>query len=373
MTLAVARPHPALIIIRACALTALMACMALALEYYSDANGTFCAAGGGCASVRGLLAEYSYVLPALGVMAFSTLFALTIVGGTLTARLAAGAALIGTLGALYLLFLQAQSGIWCWLCVVVDSSTLVAGLSGLWLLKAMPEEERLAPGFVTYWWAPFWVAVLLPVVIGTTQQDPPLPDVITDLYVEDAANIVEMADFECPYCREMHPVLRAAIEASGEDVHLVRILVPLEFHARARPATAAYFCAEAQGHAEEMADELFEDDALDRASFIASAGAIGLDLETFEACLDADETQTRIERDLARSEQAGMRGLPTVYIGGRTYRGFAPGSGPEEFTAAIRAAARGEGRRLRLWPLITLLVLVALSLAIPFFTRRRSA
>lgn len=367
-----ARPHPALVLIRACALVSLAFSVMTAVEYYGGA-GTFCSEASDCARVRLFAGELGLLLPALGVLSFTTLFVLTLPRGRLLARAAAVTALVGTLAAAYFIYLQSTIGAWCSLCLVVDSSAIVAGLAGLWLLARTPADEAaLGPGLISYWWAPFWIAVFAPVAYGTTLQDPEVPAAITELYEDGRVNVVELADFECPYCRAMHPVLRAAIEASGEDVHLVRITYPLSFHENARPASAAYYCAVAQGQGEAMADRLFEGE-LDRRTYLAHAEALGLDHAAFEACLEDEATEARIQEDLDRVDRFGMRGLPMVFIGARTQRGFAPGWGPEVFVEPIEAAARGEGRRIRYWPSIALVVLTALGVLVPWRAGRKPA
>ncbi len=367
-----ARPHPALVAIRGLALIALAFSTMAAVEYYGG-GGTFCSEAGDCARVRFMAGDLGMVLPAFGVLAFTTLFALTLPKGRGFARIAAVAALCGALVAAYLIYVQSGLGAWCWLCLVTDSSAILAGAAGAWLLARTPADEAvLGPGFATFWWAPFWIAVLGPVIYGTTLQDPPIPHEIRELYVDGAVNVVELADFECPYCRAMHPVLRTAIEESGEEVHLVRITYPLSFHERARPASAAYYCAVAEGQGEAMADRLFAGD-LSRESFLTYARNLELDVAAFEACLGAEATEARIQEDLDRVDAFGMQGLPMVFIGDRTQRGFAPTWGPEVFREPIEAAARGEGQRIRWWPSAALVVLLVLSVVIPLRARRAAA
>ncbi|MCA9609379.1 MAG: thioredoxin domain-containing protein [Myxococcales bacterium] len=364
-----ARPHPALVAIRACALVSLAFSVMAAVEYYGG-GGTFCSEAGDCARVRFMAGDLGMLLPAFGALAFTTLFALTLPKGRGFARIAAVAAVCGGLVAAYLIQMQSSLGAWCWLCLVTDSSAVLAAVAGAWLLARTPSDvAQLGPGFVTFWWAPFWIAVFGPVIYGTTIQDPPIPSQITELYEDGKVNVVELADFECPYCRAMHPVLRQAIEESGADVHLVRITYPLSFHERARPASAAYYCAVAEGQGEAMADRLFGGD-LDRPSYLTYARDLGLDVDAFETCLDADSTEARIQEDLDLVDEFGMQGLPMVYIGGRTQRGFAPTWGPEVFAEPLEAAAHGEGRRIRWWPSVALLVLLGVSLWFPIRERR---
>ncbi len=45
-----------------------------------------------------------------------------------------------------------------------------------------------------------------------------------------AASIIEFSDFECPYCRKIHPVLKRLVNDSGGQVNWVFRHYPLSFH-----------------------------------------------------------------------------------------------------------------------------------------------
>ena len=63
--------------------------------------------------------------------------------------------------------------------------------------------------------------------------------------------VVEFTDFQCPFCRDMHDILRGAV-ADGE-LGVVVMHLPLErIHPLAKPAAKASLCAEAQGSASVM-------------------------------------------------------------------------------------------------------------------------
>ena len=366
------RTHPGLLLLRAGALLALAFSMALATEYYGGSS-TYCGPGGGCEAVARsdigrLIGDY---LPALGLLAYTLVFVASLIRGRLPHRIAVYASLLGGVGGLFFLVLQgAVIGRWCPLCVGVDLSALLAAAGAGWLLASRPPEPRLAHGLLSPAWFFYWPLALGPVAWLLTFPDPDVPAAVRELWDPEAdVTVVEMADFECPFCRALHPVLKEAVEQADADVAVARIMYPLDFHPRARNSARAYFCAEAQGRADAMADALFAAEDLSVEGNRAAADAIGLDLAAFDACVSAEATEERVREDLARGDRAGMEGLPTVWIGEQTFRGFLRGTGPERYVEAIEAAASGEGRRIRIWPGMVISVLAFGSLLLA--SRRR--
>lgn len=365
--------HPGLMLLRAGALVALGFSAALAIEYYGP-GATFCDLEGGCAQVHGsvigrAIGDY---LPVLGLFAYTVIFVASMLRSAIGHRIAIYGAILGGLGGAAFLTIQgAVIGAWCELCVGVDTSAIVAAAGGGWLLGAKPAEERLGHGLASPWWALYWPIVFGPAVWVLSFPDPDVPPAIRELWDRGAdVNIVEMADFECPYCRAMHPVLKEAIERSDADVHLARIVYPLSFHPHARNSARAYFCAVEQERGDAMADALFTAEDISEEGNRASAEQIGLDLEAFDACVDAERTEERVEEDLARGDRAGMEGLPSVYVGEQTFRGFAPGTPPDPYVEAIEATAAGAGKRTRLWPSVVIGLLSLGSLVMAIRARR---
>jgi protein-disulfide isomerase/uncharacterized membrane protein len=367
MTPEMARPsvHPAVILLRLTALGALTFSVATAVAYYGPGS-ELCQPGGGCDQVRSSAVGRSIgdLLPVVGILAYSAIFAGALIERRPTLRLFAGFAALGGVGAAAFLGLQATViGAWCWLCVGVDAFGLLAAGAGVWVLVSGTGDPEGSVSFMSPWWGLWWLA-WAPVAWAATFPDPGVPPAIRELYDPSAdVNVVEMADFECPFCRRMNPVLESVLEETDGRVHLVRLMVPLELHRHARGAAAAYFCAQRQGRGEAMASRLFEAEDIGRAGLLARAEALGLDEEAFEACLDDPAIDARIEADIERARRAGMRGLPTVYIGDRTVIGFAPGY-ETQYREAIAAARHGEGERVRLWPSAVLLLLAVLSAAV---------
>jgi protein-disulfide isomerase len=185
------------------------------------------------------------------------------------------------------------------------------------------------------------IAVAAPPIWGVVRPAPPVPSSIRELYVPDKVNIVEFADFECPFCRLLHPVMKSVLSRYPEErIHFVRMNFPLpaNVHPNALPAARAHVCAEAQGKGEVLADVLFRIDLEPRA-IRRAAVATGLDVRAFDACIADTKTDARIEEQQKRLKDAGMQGLPTTYIGGERLVGLVDEA---DLIDAIESAARDE-------------------------------
>jgi len=155
--------------------------------------------------------------------------------------------------------------------------------------------------------------------------------------------IVEFSDYECPFCAKAHDELKALV-ASRPDVKVVKRHFPLDascnpmikrtMHPEACRLARAAICAERQGRFPEMDDALFANQQAKR-PVEELAGAIGLDLPAFRACLTAPETARRLSEDVATGIQIGLRATPTYVVNGVQYTGtLPPGALPPPASAA---------------------------------------
>lgn len=138
--------------------------------------------------------------------------------------------------------------------------------------------------------------------------------------------VVELLDFQCPYCRKAHEELLQIREKHGEKVQLVIRHVPLEIHTAAKGAAKASVAAGKQGKFWEFHDALFaHEGALDRAAFVKIATDLGLDAERFTADLDSTAVAQAVDDDLRLSLRLGVVATPGFFINGRYVSGFRPG------------------------------------------------
>jgi protein-disulfide isomerase len=168
----------------------------------------------------------------------------------------------------------------------------------------------------------------------------PLPDVVAREQRPGEVAIVDFIDFECPYCRMLHGRLTAAIDQatkSGARVRVVRKMVPLvDKHPGALAAAIAWCCAEKQGKADAMAEALVAapTDELTGEGCEKLAAKVGCDMDRYRKDAADPSTRARIDHDLADARAAGIRSLPTVYIGSTAFVGAAAQT--DELLAAIR-------------------------------------
>ena len=300
----------------------LIASLALANDYLFSPS--FCATTG-CDVVRasGWSHPLGVPMPVIGAAYFALMLVLLAIDRP---RLRRAVALAGAAGAVGLVALQGLViGAWCKLCLIADPAAIV--LAGCVLAGAELKRWRLGAMLGTAATAAVAIAVL-----STT--NPPAPAYVAPRTA--AVTIVEMVDFECPYCRAMNERIEAALARTQVAVEIVRKMVPLPMHANAMPAALAWCCADAQGKGREMANALFaaEPSALTADGCAQIAARIGCDMERYRA--EMTRAHDRVAADMREAKAAGVRGLPTLFIGNERVEGLSLTT--EELVAAIERA-----------------------------------
>ena len=147
--------------------------------------------------------------------------------------------------------------------------------------------------------------------------------------------IVEFSDYECPFCGRAEPVLQEVLDRYPGQVRIVYRHLPLSFHKNARPAAAAAICAEEQDKFWEYHARLFENQRKLATDDLAQyAAELELDLERWNACIESDETNARVDADLAEARALGASGTPAFFINGISLSGALPA---EDFARVIDA------------------------------------
>jgi len=133
------------------------------------------------------------------------------------------------------------------------------------------------------------------------------------------AMLVEFTDYQCPFCRrfaeETFPDLKKNYIDTGK-LRFVSRNLPLPFHPMAAKAAQAALCAGEQGKYWEMREVMFKNNtALKPDDLQKYAKDLGLDVEKFNACLDADRFQEQLKADAADAAAVGITGTPSFVLG----------------------------------------------------------
>jgi protein-disulfide isomerase len=146
--------------------------------------------------------------------------------------------------------------------------------------------------------------------------------------------IVEVSDFECPFCKRASPTLKQVESTYPGKVRIVFKHNPLSMHRNAFPAALIAEEARVQGGDTRfwaMHDRLYEMPAMDQASLDAVAKELGLSATVAKLLLDGTKLD-RIRRDQDLANSLGARGTPTFFVNGRKVVGALPF---EAFSAVI--------------------------------------
>jgi protein-disulfide isomerase/uncharacterized membrane protein len=345
-----------------CAVVGLGASLASLIDYFG-ATATFCAETG-CATVRESAWAHplGVPMPVIGVAFYLAALALCFIDAP---RLRRALALSGAAWAVLLIVLQATViDAWCKLCLIADPAAI--GYAAAVLAGATTLRFTVARGLATLpavlasvallalWSHPGSAGPSDPVARGGEDRSlppaqvpgtgsgpeagaPATPAFVAAAQVPGAATVVEVVDFECPFCRRMQDRLATALTQVQSPVRVVRKMLPLRIHPHAMPAALAYCCADAQGKGEAMAAALFaaSPDDLTPEGCEKLAASVGCDLERYRRELPGAEA--RVAAEAAEVRAAGIRSLPTLFIGSERIVGA--GKSTEELTALLEHAA----------------------------------
>lgn len=165
-------------------------------------------------------------------------------------------------------------------------------------------------------------------ILKTAQLGVPVGEYITSPTIgkaitvgEESApiTIIEYSDFECPFCKVLHPVVEEALKEYGDKVNYVYKHLPLPDNDRAIPAAIAAECAHAQGEFLPYANILFSRQAQwskqkTDFSFNSYARELGLDRVAFAACLKEENHTKKILSERDEAIEYGLTGTPTIFV-----------------------------------------------------------
>lgn len=162
--------------------------------------------------------------------------------------------------------------------------------------------------------------------------------------------LVEISDFQCPYCRQWHEQVYPTIKRDYIDRGIVRMAyvhLPLNIHPNAGPAAETSLCASMQNRFWPVHDKLFGTQERwaqlqDPTAFFDSlALASGVDEARYRACMSSGIMERVINGDRSRASASGVTSTPWFFIGNEPIRGLAPLDAYRQAIERARANAAG--------------------------------
>jgi len=146
--------------------------------------------------------------------------------------------------------------------------------------------------------------------------------------------LVEYGDYECSYCGEAYPVVKAIQERLGARLCFAFRNFPLgNSHPHAQHAAEAAEAAAAHGRFWEMHDLLYENqDALEDEDLARYASVLLLDARRLMSDVMAGTYSSRVREDFRSGARQGVNGTPSFFISGVLYNGA---TGVEEMLSAL--------------------------------------
>lgn len=164
--------------------------------------------------------------------------------------------------------------------------------------------------------------------------------------------IIEVSDFQCPYCREFATSTYARVDSAyvrTGKARLIYINLPLSTHQQAYSAAEAAMCAGAQGKFWPMHDRLFatqrewSGQADAGARFERLAQALQLDMAAYRDCTANDRVASVIVNDAMQAAQAGINGTPAFILNSPAGQRALSGAVPfEQFAREMDALLAGQ-------------------------------
>jgi protein-disulfide isomerase len=139
--------------------------------------------------------------------------------------------------------------------------------------------------------------------------------------------MVEFLDFECESCRAAEPLVQELKREFGDRNTFDHRYFPLPGHRNSGTAALAVEAAAQQGKYDQMYAKMFETQPQwgekqdsQAALFRTFAQELGLNLNTYDAAVDAEETKDRIRQDVTDGTALGVTGTPTFFLNGQKLR-----------------------------------------------------
>ena len=150
--------------------------------------------------------------------------------------------------------------------------------------------------------------------------------------------IVELSDYQCPYCKRVYPAIKSLLTADSR-VKVVYKDLPILGEASKIAASAA-LASIRQGKHDPFHNAMMEySGKLDGDRIFSIAGSVGIDVERLKKDMEDPKIKQIIERNLDLASELGVRGTPAFVIG----KQFVPGAVDLEALKEYISDARKSG------------------------------
>jgi protein-disulfide isomerase len=140
---------------------------------------------------------------------------------------------------------------------------------------------------------------------------------------DGSIKLLEYGDYECPFCGDVHAIVKEIKRRLGDDLLFAFRNFPLtNIHPHAEHAAEAAEAAGAQGDFWGMHDTLFENQgALEDRDITGYAAELRLDATRLIREVVSSAYAPRIREDFKSGVRAGVNGTPTFFVNGERYDG----------------------------------------------------
>lgn len=136
--------------------------------------------------------------------------------------------------------------------------------------------------------------------------------------------LAEYGDFQCPACLQYYPIVEQVVEKYKDKITFQFRNFPLvQIHKNAFAAHRAAEAADKQGKFWDMYNKLYQTqdewkEASNSAAFFENyAQQLGLDVARFKTDAASQETNDKINADIAEGKKLGATGTPTFVLDGK--------------------------------------------------------
>lgn len=148
--------------------------------------------------------------------------------------------------------------------------------------------------------------------------------------------LVEFGDYQCSYCKQIEPTLQEALRSYPDLTLIWKDLPNAQVHPEAQTAANAARCAGKQEKYWEYHDLLLErQDLLGKDLYPRLAEEVGIDVGRFAACMQSNEENAVVLRNVDEAIALGVDGTPYFFLGSVRLSGSIS---PAELAAVLREA-----------------------------------